>query len=85
MWHATNVVEKVTRSLIAAIIKRSWKERSGGDKPRDKKEDKTDAQDSQKGKEKANVASSVMIEDLSDVDDILTVTMSPLDAFVGNM
>ncbi|MCO5581886.1 hypothetical protein L7F22_035775 [Adiantum nelumboides] len=46
---------------------------------RDKKEDKTDAQDSKKGKEKANVASSVIIEELSDVEDILCVTMSADD------
>ena len=43
-----------------------------------------DSSDS-KGKEKANVASSVIIEDLSEVDDILTVSMSPLDAFASNM
>ena len=52
-----------------------------------KKEEKVETGDSSdsKGKEKADVASSVIIEDLSDVDDILTVTMSPLDAFAGNM
>ena len=43
-----------------------------------KKEENVETSDfsNSKGKEKANVASSVVIEDLSDVDDILTVTMS---------
>ena len=52
-----------------------------------KKEENVETGDSSnsKGKEKANVASSVIIEDLSDLEDILTVSMSPLDAFAGNM
>ena len=51
------------------------RKKNDGDKPKDR----TDALDSQKGKEKANVASSVIIEELSDVEDILCVTMSADD------
>ena len=53
-----------------------------------KKEEKAETGDSSDAKGKASVAhvtSSVMIEDLSDTDDILTVTMSPLDAYAGSM
>ena len=45
-----------------------------------KKETKSEAQDSSKDKEKANVASNVVIEELSDVEDILCATMAAVDA-----
>ena len=47
----------------------------------DKKKDKTAAQDSQKNKEKANLASNVVIEELSDVEDILCATFSADDSY----
>ena len=53
-----------------------------------KKEEKAVTGDSSDAKGKARVAhvtSSVMIEDLSDTDDIMTIIMSPLDAYVGSM
>lgn len=56
------------------------RKKSDGDKRKEKKEVKTDAQDNTKGKGKANVASSVVIEELSDVEDILCATLSADDA-----
>ena len=56
------------------------RKKNGGDKKKEKKEGKTDAQDNSKDKEKANVASSVVIEELLDVEDILCVTLSVDDA-----
>mgnify|MGYP000016945791 CR=1 FL=1 len=47
----------------------------------DKKKDKIDAHDSQKDEEKANLASNVVIEELSDVEDILCATFSADDTY----
>ncbi len=57
------------------------RKKNAGDKKKEKKEDKTEAQDSHKDKEKANVASSVVIEELSDVEDILCATLSDDEAY----
>ncbi|KAH7420572.1 hypothetical protein KP509_13G012700 [Ceratopteris richardii] len=51
------------------------RKKNAGDKKKEKKEDKIDAQGSQKDKEKANVASNVVIEEFSDVEDILCTTL----------
>ena len=47
----------------------------------DKKKYKADAQDSQKDKEKANLASNVVIEELSKVEDLLCATFPADDTY----
>ena len=47
----------------------------------DKKMDKTDAHDNQKDKEKAILACNVVIEELSNVEDILCATFSAEDTY----
>ena len=47
----------------------------------DKKKDKIDAHDKQKDKEQTNLASNVIIEELSDVKDILCATFSTNDTY----
>ena len=47
----------------------------------DKKKDKTNAHDSQKDEKKSNLASNVVIEELSDVEDIFCATFSADDTY----